>query len=93
MRHSCLFAAVSLTRLSLTGCRMESSGSSAFNPATNVDRTFSSFDLSNTEQAPDALGYTRFNDFYKGIQPANNDADDAVHLATVEETRRHIRPV
>ncbi len=90
MRHSCLFAAVSLTLLSLSGCRMESSGSSAFNPATNVDLTFSSFDLSNTEQAPDALGYTRFNDFYKGIQPANNDADDAEHLATVEEIRRHI---
>lgn len=91
MRHSCLFAAVSLTLLSLSGCRLESTGSSAFNPATNVDLTFSSFTLSNTDQASDTLDYTRFSDFYPGIQPiANGNEETDKHLATVEEIRRHI---
>lgn len=70
---------------------MESTGSSAFNPATNVDLTFSSFDLSNTDQAPATLSYTRFSDFYTGIQPVASESDEtAKHLATVEEIRRHI---
>src|SRR5690606_41528414 len=44
MRHSCLFAAVSLTLLILSGCRIESGGdsSSTLNPASNVDLTFRS---------------------------------------------------
>ena len=91
MRHSCVFAAVSLTLLSLSGCRLESTGSSAFNPATNVDLTFSSFTLSNTDQASDTLDYTRFSDFYPGIQPiANGNEETDKHLATVDEIRRHI---
>lgn len=70
---------------------MESTGSSAFNPATNVDLTFSSFDLSNTDSAPDTLSFTRFSDFYPGIQPiAGSEEDTDNHLATVEEIRRHI---
>src|SRR5690554_6966434 len=72
MRHSCLFVAVSLSVLTLSGCRMESTGSSAFNPATNVDLVFSTFDLTNTEQAPDTLSFTRFSDFYQGIQPTGD---------------------
>ncbi|AMQ89058.1 hypothetical protein ASQ50_10330 [Marinobacter sp. LQ44] len=90
MRHSCLFVAVSLSVLTLSGCRMESTGSSAFNPATNVDLVFSTFDLTNTEQAPDTLSFTRFSDFYQGIQPTGDNADNEDHLATVEEIRRHI---
>ncbi|GGC67364.1 hypothetical protein [Marinobacter halophilus] len=70
---------------------MESTGSSAFNPATNVDLTFSSFDLSNTDQAPTALSYTRFSDFYTGIQPIASESNEtAKHLATVKEIRQHI---
>ncbi|MFO8141092.1 MAG: hypothetical protein R6T87_04230, partial [Marinobacter sp.] len=91
MRHSCLFVAVALMLLSLNGCRLESTGSSAFNPATNVDLTFSSFDLSNTDQAPTTLTYTRFSDFYTGIEPsveAGQNIDN--HLATVKEIRRHL---
>ncbi|WP_153634192.1 hypothetical protein [Marinobacter salsuginis] len=87
MRHSCIFAAVSMTTLALAGCGLEDTGPSAFNPATNVYLTFSSFDLQNTEVAPDNLSYTRFWDFYRGIQPAAEDSDD---LATTSEIRGHI---
>ena len=71
-----------MTTLVLSGCGLEDTGPSAFNPATNVDLTFSSFDLQNTEVAPDNLSYTRFWDFYRGIQPAAEDSDD---LATTSE--------
>jgi hypothetical protein len=76
-----------MTSLALSGCGLEDTGPSAFNPATNVDLTFSSFDLQNTEVAPDNLGNTRFWDFYRGIQPAAEEPDD---LETTSEIRSHI---
>ena len=82
-----MFAAISMTTLVLSGCGLEDTGPSAFNPATNVDLTFSSFDLQNTEVAPDNLSHTRFWDFYRGIQPAAGGADD---LETTGEIRGHI---
>jgi len=92
MRHSCLFVAISLALLTLSGCRVESGGSddsSAFNPADDVDLTFRTFDLTDTEQAPDTLSFTRFSDFYPGIEPAGND-DTAGNQQLVESIRRHI---
>ncbi|SNC61265.1 hypothetical protein SAMN04487881_0423 [Marinobacter sp. es.048] len=77
-----------MTTLFLSGCGLEDTGPSAFNPATNVDLTFSSFDLQNTEVAPDNLSHTRFWDFYRGIQPAAEESDD---LDTTSEIRSHIR--
>lgn len=76
-----------MTALILSGCGLEDTGPSAFNPATNVDLTFSSFDLDNTEAAPDNLGNTRFWHFYRGIQPVGEDSDD---LETTSEIRSHI---
>ncbi|MDX1557784.1 MAG: hypothetical protein R3193_02660, partial [Marinobacter sp.] len=87
MRHSCIFAAVALTTFVLSGCGLEDTGPSAFNPATNVDLTFSSFTLENTEVAPGNLSHTRFWDFYRGIQPAGEESDD---LETTGEIRSHI---
>ncbi|MEC7815624.1 MAG: hypothetical protein VX939_05100 [Pseudomonadota bacterium] len=92
MRHACLFTGVSIVLLALTGCRVESGsggGSSAFNPATNVDLTFSTFDLTNTSQAPATLSYTRFADFYPGITP-EGAGDTAENRATVRELREHV---
>lgn len=92
MRHSCLFAAVSLTLLTLSGCRVDSGGdsSSTLNPASNVDLTFSTFDLADTDRAPpNTLSKTRFADFYPGIEP--NGADQtAEYQATAADIRRHI---
>lgn len=76
-----------MTTLVLSGCGLEDTGPSAFNPATNVDLTFSSFNLENTEVAPDNLGNTRFWNFYRGIQPEADDSDD---LDTTSEIRNHI---
>ena len=76
-----------MTTLVLSGCGLEDTGPSAFNPATNVDLTFSSFALENTEVAPDNLRHTRFRDFYRGIQPAGEESDD---LETTSEIRSHI---
>ena len=76
-----------MTTLVLSGCGLEDTGPSAFNPATNVDLTFSSFTLENTEVAPDNLRHTRFRDFYRGIQPAGEASDD---LETTSEIRSHI---
>jgi hypothetical protein len=82
-----MFTAVSVTALTLSGCGLEDTGPSALNPATDVDLTFSSFDLENTQTAPDNLEHTRFWSFYRGIQPSGDNADD---LATTGEIRRHV---
>jgi len=68
---------------------MEDTGPVAFNPATNVNLSFSTFDLENTERAPDNLKYTRFRDFYQGIQPSGTD-DNANNRETANEIRGHI---
>ena len=85
MRHSCLFAAVSLTLLTLSGCRIESSGdsSSTLNPASNVDLTFSSFTL--TEQTSNTL----FADLVRAVEPDASipDATEAENLATSIRTQ------
>lgn len=91
MRHSYFFAAISFTVLGLSGCGMEDTGSSAHNPATNVDLTFSTFDLANTETVLDNLEHTRFWDFYQGIQPSAATGDDTPeNLQTATEIRDHI---
>lgn len=87
MRHSCFFAAISFIILNLSGCGMEDTGPVAHNPATDVDLTFSTFDLENTEEAPNTLEHTRFWDFYQGIQPNDSNANN---LGTVKEIRDHI---
>lgn len=87
MRHSCFFAAVYLAALALAGCGLEATGPSAFNPATDVDLTFSTFDLENTDAAPNNLSHTRFWHFYRGLQPSGDDPDNR---QTVAEIRSHI---
>lgn len=87
MTPACHLHCVLLSALALAGCGMEDTGSNAFNPATDVDLTFSSFDLENTQAAPDNLEHTRFHDFYRGLQPMGTDPDI---LATVAEIRAHI---
>lgn len=87
MKHRYRLQSALLSALVLAGCGMEDSGSSAFNPATDVDLTFSTFDLENTPDAPDNLEHTRFHDFYRGIEPLGDDPDQ---LATVAEIREHI---
>lgn len=86
-----MFAAIPViavaVAVALGGCGLEDTGSSALNPATDVDLTFSSFDLENTQKAPDNLEHTRFWHFYRGIQPSGDNADD---LAITGEIRSHI---
>ncbi|MFV8572188.1 hypothetical protein ACNQ6O_13360 [Marinobacter sp. SBS5] len=89
MRSVFLYATLSMAVVTLTGCGSESSGSSALNPASNVDLTFSTFDLANTPQAPETLKYTLFSDYYPGIQPSGED-DTAENRETAETIRRHI---
>tara|TARA_R110002074_G_scaffold251546_2_gene423071 strand:- start:3345 stop:3638 length:294 start_codon:yes stop_codon:yes gene_type:complete len=43
------------------GCGLEDTGESAFNPATDVDLVFSTFDIEDTESVPDNLEHTRGN--------------------------------
>ncbi|KAA1174224.1 hypothetical protein FWJ25_08240 [Marinobacter salinexigens] len=75
MRHSCIFAAISLSAAGLSGCGMEDSGPVAFNPATNVDVTFSSFTL--TEATYTFL----FSDLFHAVQPADTNDVRATELA------------
>src|SRR5690554_1241741 len=89
MRHSCFFTAISIALLGISGCKMADTGPTAFNPATNVDLTFSTFDLENTVDLPDNLEHTRFWDFYQGIQPAGSGSNQNT-LATTSEIRAHI---
>lgn len=88
MRHFCTITTVALTTLALIGCGPEDSGPTAFNPATDVDLTFSTFDLENTEQAPTNIAQTRFDDFYRGLQPSDSEDDDSA--ASAAEIRAHI---
>jgi len=66
---------------------MESTGSTTINPAQDVDLTFSTFNLTNTETVPDNLDHTRFWDFYRGIEPTGSDSEDQ---QTVAEIRSHV---
>ncbi|MCG7200399.1 hypothetical protein MD273_11750 [Marinobacter pelagius] len=75
MRHSCIFAAVSLALVNLGGCGLEDTGPSALNPATNVDPVFSSFTL--TEQTATTL----FHDLSLAIEPASSNDADASAMA------------
>lgn len=88
MKHSCLFTLVAFATLALAGCGPEDSGPNAFNPATDVDLTFSTFNLENSDQAPDTLAYTRFDDIYRGLQPT--DSDDAASAESAAEIRAHV---
>ncbi|MBW0148192.1 hypothetical protein [Marinobacter arenosus] len=88
MRHFCTFNAIAFAALVLAGCGPEESGPTAFNPATDVDLTFSTFDLENTDQAPDTIDHTRFDDVYRGLQPS--DSEDSDSAASAAEIRAHI---
>lgn len=88
MRHNRLFAVITAFTLLLAGCGPDDGGDSAFNPATNVDLVFSTFDLTDVEGRPSNLEHTRFRDFYRGIEPADPGNADARALA--DALRSHI---
>ncbi|MDV2079511.1 hypothetical protein [Marinobacter xestospongiae] len=77
MRHYPLFVAAPFVAL-LAGCGPDT-GNSAFNPATDVELPFTTFILENTETV-DNLQHTRFDDFYRGIQPLDSDDADAAEV-------------
>ncbi|MBR9870318.1 MAG: hypothetical protein GYB26_04195 [Gammaproteobacteria bacterium] len=89
MRSVFLYATISMAFATVTGCGSDSSGSSALNPASDVDLTFSTFDLTNTPQAPETLEHTLFNDYYSGIEPSGTDATPE-NRETAKDIRRHI---
>lgn len=89
MRSVFLYATLSMAVATLSGCDSDSSGSSALNPASDVDLTFSTFDLTNTPQAPETLNHTLFSDYYGGIDPSGGD-DTPENQETAEDIRRHI---
>ncbi|MGO1499687.1 MAG: hypothetical protein ACTHWH_00205 [Marinobacter sp.] len=85
MRHSCFFAAISLSLLG--GCGMEDTGSSSsLNPATNVDHSLPTLTLENQEGLEPVLPYTVFRDLYRGAEPLNAGDDNG--FAT--ELRAHL---
>lgn len=65
MRHIRHFIQIACIPLVLAGCGSEDSGPSAFNPATNVDVTFSTFILT---EATDTL---LFSDLVLAVEPAD----------------------
>ncbi|MBW4935126.1 hypothetical protein [Marinobacter sp. F4206] len=88
MRHFCTFTAIAFATVTLVGCGPEDSGPTAFNPATDVDLTFSTFDLEDSEQAPDNIDHTRFDDIYRGLEPTDSDGSESAESAA--EIRAHI---
>lgn len=79
MRHSCIFATVSVLAVFLAGCGPESSsGSNFLNPAESVSLSFESFELRNEEGLPEILPQTIFYDFYRGLEPAEGQDDKGV---------------
>ncbi|MEP3560805.1 MAG: hypothetical protein ABJM19_13370 [Marinobacter sp.] len=89
MRSAFLYATLSIAVTTLSGCESGNSGSSALNPASNVDLTFSTFDLAGTPLAPDTLKHTLFSDYYPGIEPTGAD-DTEQNRETANNIRRHI---
>ncbi|MBW7471846.1 hypothetical protein [Marinobacter sp. F4218] len=75
MRHFCKFSAIAFATLLLAGCGPEDSGPTAFNPATNVDLTFSTFTL--TEQTENSL----FGDLVPAVEPADANNSEAQAIA------------
>ncbi|KPP96848.1 hypothetical protein [Marinobacter sp. HL-58] len=80
MRHSCIFATVSLLAMALAGCGPESTSSDSNfrNPAENVSLSFESFTLRNESGLPETLPRTIFYDFYRGIEPAEGEDDEDI---------------
>ncbi|MFN2362411.1 MAG: hypothetical protein ABR522_15190 [Marinobacter sp.] len=77
MRHSCIFATLSLLAMTLAGCGPESTSDSNFrNPAESVSLSFESFTLRNESGLPEVLPRTIFYDFYRGIEPAEDEGND-----------------
>ncbi|WP_166268705.1 hypothetical protein [Marinobacter caseinilyticus] len=74
MNHHHSLAIFSLAFLALAGCGNDSNDS-AFNPATNVDLVFSTFDIT------EPLEQTLLWDFYRGVEPAPGQPDRAFELA------------
>lgn len=82
MRHSCLFAAFTLTAFGLAGCGPDSSSDDGYlNPATDVDLPMDSFRLRNTEGLAPVLQYTTFQDLYRGLEPATDGEDNGSAMA------------
>ncbi len=75
MRHIRQFPLLVGLPLLLAGCGPDDSGTSAFNPATNVDLTFSTFTL--TESTDTLL----FQDLVRAVEPADSDDSQAQDLA------------
>jgi hypothetical protein len=86
MRHSCLFVAISLALLTLSGCRVESGGDSTStrNPATNVDLRFSTFTL--LEQTDTVL----FADLIQAVEPDPNTQSTFDAAAVADSIRNQI---
>lgn len=65
----------------LAGCGADTGGDTAFNPATDVNLVFSTFDLTDQEGGVENLKHTRFRDFYRGLQPLDDSNTEAKNLA------------
>ncbi|QBM18563.1 hypothetical protein MARI_27040 [Marinobacter sp. JH2] len=89
MRSVFLYATLSMAVATVSGCGSDSSGSSALNPASDVDLTFSTFDLTDTPQAPETLKHALFSDYYAGIEPSG-DSNSPENQQTTKDIRRHI---
>lgn len=92
MRHICRFALFPAYFSLIAGCGMEDTGTGAFNPATNVDLTFSTFTLADKDGVQN-LKHTRFRDFYQGIEPnsdGNTQDEQEAALALATALRNHI---
>lgn len=89
MRHACVIAITAITTSGLAGCGPDSSGGDGYlNPATDVDLPLTTFRLRDTEGLAPVLQYTIFQDFYRGIEPANEGDDDGIARAL----RDHLNP-
>lgn len=93
MRHIRRFALVPAAVALMSGCNnLEDTGESAFNPAQDVNPGFSTFVIKDPENGAPNLPYTRFHDFYRGVEPNQSDSgqDYQAALALAEELRNHI---
>lgn len=91
MRHIRRFVLIPATLTLFSGCNLSDTGESAFNPAQDVEAGFSTFVLKDEENKAPNLPYTRFYDFYRGVQPNTADSEqnyqEALDLANALRDR------
>ncbi|MCH8497754.1 MAG: hypothetical protein LAT63_04720 [Marinobacter sp.] len=92
MKHSLALLTVIVSLALLPSCKIiaPERGGGGFNPAASVDLSLSSFNVENSQSAPNALQETLFWDVYTGIEPVPDAGNHPLAADVVALLRQEI---